>query len=66
MPGKQSFNQTRQRAKELRQQMTSAEQVLWIQLRGRRLGGYKFRRLSATLSPSFPSGHGSTQDSGQA
>ncbi len=28
MPGNQSFNKTRQRAKELRQQMTPAEKVL--------------------------------------
>ncbi len=32
------------RARELRQQMTAAEAVLWDKLRDRRLGGYKFRR----------------------
>jgi very-short-patch-repair endonuclease len=44
MPGNQSFNKTRQRAKELRQQMTPAEKVLWDRLRSRQLGGFKFRR----------------------
>jgi very-short-patch-repair endonuclease len=44
MPGIQSFDKTRQRARELRQQMTPAEVVLWDRLRSRRLGGYKFRR----------------------
>jgi very-short-patch-repair endonuclease len=44
MPGNQSFNKTRQRAKELRQQMTPAEKVLWDRLRSRRLGSFKFRR----------------------
>jgi adenine-specific DNA-methyltransferase len=32
------------RARALRQQPTSAETVLWAQLRDRRLGGHKFRR----------------------
>jgi very-short-patch-repair endonuclease len=31
-------------ARELRQRSTSAEQVLWIRLRGRKLHGLKFRR----------------------
>jgi very-short-patch-repair endonuclease len=44
MPGIQSFDKTRQRARELRQQTTPAEVVLWDRLRSRRLGGYKFRR----------------------
>ncbi len=44
MPGNQSFNKTRQRAKELRQQMTPSEKVVWDRLRSRRLGGFKFRR----------------------
>jgi very-short-patch-repair endonuclease len=35
------------RARELRQQQTSTEQILWIFLRGRRLGGAKFRRQHA-------------------
>jgi very-short-patch-repair endonuclease len=34
----------KKRAKELRQEMTPAEIVLWEKLRDRRLGGYKFRR----------------------
>jgi len=33
-----------QRAKELRQEMTDAEKMLWARLRGRQLGGLKFRR----------------------
>ena len=33
-----------QRAKELRQQMTPAERVLWEHLRAKRLKGLKFRR----------------------
>ncbi len=28
----------------MRREPTEAEQALWLQLRGRRLGGYKFRR----------------------
>ncbi len=32
------------RASELRRQSTPAERLLWAQLRGRRPGGYKFRR----------------------
>ena len=31
-------------ARELREQATKAEQMLWKYLRGRRLNGYKFRR----------------------
>ena len=31
-------------ARELRQNMTEAEEKLWTQLRGRRFKGYKFRR----------------------
>jgi len=34
-------------ARSLRQHATDAERVLWQQLRGRRLGGYKFRRQMA-------------------
>lgn len=30
--------------RQLRQNMTSAERTLWQHLRGKRLGGYKFRR----------------------
>jgi very-short-patch-repair endonuclease len=44
MPGIHRFDKTRQRARELRQQMTPAEVILWDRLRGRRLGGFKFRR----------------------
>jgi very-short-patch-repair endonuclease len=33
-----------QRAKELRKKATPAERVLWERLRGRQLGGFKFRR----------------------
>lgn len=33
-----------QRAKELRQESTPAERILWEHLRGRQLGGFKFRR----------------------
>ncbi len=32
------------RARDFRKQMTPAEKALWQQLRGRKLGGYKFRR----------------------
>jgi len=35
---------TRQRARELRQNMTDAERLLWYCLRDRRLGVFKFRR----------------------
>ena len=31
-------------AKELRHEMTNAETILWMQLRGHRLAGLKFRR----------------------
>src|SRR5262249_42313714 len=34
----------KQRARELRRNATPAEQILWRLLRGRRFGGYKFRR----------------------
>jgi len=34
----------KQRARELRQRATPAEELLWAQLRNRRLGGHKFRR----------------------
>ena len=34
----------RQRARELRQEMTPAEKILWEQLRNRKLAGFKFRR----------------------
>jgi very-short-patch-repair endonuclease len=38
------------RSRELRQNMTDAERTLWFELRGRRLGGYKFKR-QWTLGP---------------
>jgi very-short-patch-repair endonuclease len=41
------FGATKQvvkQARELRQNMTEAEEVLWNHLRGRRFKGYKFRR----------------------
>jgi len=31
-------------ARELRQRMTPSEEILWKELRNRKLGGYKFRR----------------------
>ena len=34
----------RRRARELRQNMTRAERLLWSQLKARRLAGHKFRR----------------------
>ncbi len=40
----QTSPELRQRAKELRRQMTPAEQLLWEQVRDRRLGGLKIRR----------------------
>jgi very-short-patch-repair endonuclease len=33
-----------QRAKELRERETESEQLLWEELKGKKLGGYKFRR----------------------
>jgi very-short-patch-repair endonuclease len=33
-----------ERARELRQSQTEAERLLWAKLRGRRLGGWKFKR----------------------
>jgi very-short-patch-repair endonuclease len=36
--------EVKQRARELRQPQTPAEQKLWALLRGRNLAGYKFRR----------------------
>jgi very-short-patch-repair endonuclease len=45
MPSIQSFNKTRQRAKELRQQMAPAKKVLWIRLRNQRMVGYGYRVL---------------------
>ena len=35
---------TKDRARALRQTSTKAETLMWAQLRDRRLGGYKFRR----------------------
>ncbi|MFL5803128.1 MAG: endonuclease domain-containing protein [Roseiflexaceae bacterium] len=38
---------TQIRARQLRQEQTASEALLWEQLRARRLGGYKFRRQHA-------------------
>src|SRR5687768_6144677 len=38
------FNETRQRAKQLRRAATVPEKLLWSVLRGRQLAGFKFRR----------------------
>ena len=38
---------TREKARLLRQQQTAAEQLLWQQLRNRRLAGYRFQRQFA-------------------
>lgn len=40
----------RQFARDLRKRQTSAEDMLWRELRGRRLGGFKFRR-QAPIGP---------------
>lgn len=47
MRGPESFNA---RARALRRHATDAEQLLWRQLRGRRLDGHKFRR-QVTIEP---------------
>jgi len=48
MRGRHTIRETspelRQRAKELRKRMTSAERTLWSRLRGHQLGGLKIRR----------------------
>jgi very-short-patch-repair endonuclease len=41
---RRSKGKTYERAKELREEITPAEQKLWAALRVRQLGGYKFRR----------------------
>ena len=41
---KQDGAQPTERARALRQTQTSAERLLWSRLRGRRIGGEKFRR----------------------
>ena len=40
----------KQRARELRQKQTDAEQLLWRQLRNRQMAGHKFRRQE-TIGP---------------
>ena len=35
---------TKQNARKLRREMTDVEQLLWRQLRGKQIGGFKFRR----------------------
>jgi very-short-patch-repair endonuclease len=42
--GMRASNPVQKRAKELRQCMTPAEQILWERLRDGRLSGFKFRR----------------------
>jgi very-short-patch-repair endonuclease len=42
----------RDRSRELRRALTPAERILWKHLRGRRLGGFKFRRQHP-LGPFF-------------
>jgi very-short-patch-repair endonuclease len=39
-----------ERARELRRDMTNFETLLWFELKGRRVGGYKFRR-QAPIGP---------------
>jgi very-short-patch-repair endonuclease len=41
-----------QRARELRRMQTEVERRLWLRLRDRRLGGFKFRRQAA-IGPYF-------------
>ena len=43
-PSKRPSEQTRARVKELRQNATQPEQILWSMLRGRQVGNLKFRR----------------------
>jgi len=43
-PPIRAYRSVQQRAKELRQEMTPAEKILWEHLRNRQLGGFKFRR----------------------
>ena len=42
-----SIGSTNRHARELRRNATDVERKLWQQLRGRRLGGHKFRRQSS-------------------
>ena len=41
------WTQQRELAREMRQEPTSAEDVLWQRIRGRKVGGLKFRRQHA-------------------
>ena len=43
-PSKRPSERTKQRAKQLRENQTQPERILWSVLRGRQLGGLKFRR----------------------
>ncbi len=43
-PSKRPTEQTRFRAKQLRENSTQPEKILWSALRGRNIGGLKFRR----------------------
>jgi very-short-patch-repair endonuclease len=41
---RKNTEELQQRARELRKEMTQAEQVLWAAVRGRRMAGLRFRR----------------------
>ncbi|NOZ41268.1 MAG: endonuclease domain-containing protein [Planctomycetes bacterium] len=43
-PSKRPSEQTRSRVKQLRRNATQPEKILWSALRGRNIGGLKFRR----------------------
>jgi len=43
------FRKIKNHVKELRKRMTEAEKILWKELRGRRLSGYKFLRQHPIL-----------------
>ena len=51
MPGAKKFDFTliRKNARELRKNMTESERLLWSELRGRKLNGYKFLRQHPVL-----------------
>jgi very-short-patch-repair endonuclease len=43
------FSRIRKHVQELRKKMTDSEKILWEELRGRRLAGYKFLRQDPIL-----------------
>jgi len=43
------YKEIRKHAQELRNNMTESEDILWKELRGRRLSGYKFLRQHPVL-----------------